>query len=89
MGYAKLLNLGPSHNPINIKLQNTLIALRRPEGAAKGPNVDTVKRFSDFARRYILMEFSVAQNFYAFRHFCDFRLKICTRDLKFNFKWGL
>ena len=25
MGYAKLLNLGPSHNPINIKLQNTLI----------------------------------------------------------------
>ena len=53
----------------------TFIALRRPEGAAKGLNVDTVKRFSDFARRYILMEFSVAQNFGAtllYRHLCEF-----------------
>ena len=35
-------------------------------GASEGTtlNTETVKRFSDFAHRYILMEFSVAQIFW-------------------------
>ena len=39
-----------------------MIALRRPEGAAKGLNVDTVKRFSD-CDWYVLREFSVVPKF--------------------------
>ena len=36
-----------------------IIALRRPEGAVKGLNTETIKRFSD-RDWYVLREFSVA-----------------------------
>ena len=51
-----------------------IIALRRPEGAVKGLNTETIKRFSD-CDWYVLMEFSVALNLAARRDFCYFRLK--------------
>ena len=39
-------------------------------------NTETVKRFSDFAHRYVLMEFSVAPNFSARCQFCVFWIEI-------------
>ena len=56
-------------------------------GAAKGPNIETIKRFSDRDWQ-VLNEFSVAQNFCAFRHFCDFRLNFLTSRPKIQFKVG-
>ena len=61
-----------------------LIALRRPEGAAKGPNVDTVKRFSDwlmagFEWIFSCLEFGRVPSFLRLlaKNWCHFWAKIC------------
>ena len=65
----------------------TIVALRRPEGAAKGLNTETIKRFSDCALVRFEGIFSCAQ-FSAIRQFCDFWLKILSSRPKIQFKVG-